>query len=580
MPQTIISNELKERLVAEQLHTHYKQLPAIIIAPAVGAIFTAWVLWDAVNLLYLQIGLSAVLSISVIRILIFKRYFFSGKNRSRQQRWRWISISTALMSGCIWGSSAIFLYPPLVADYQIFMLVLLALVPVAPVAALAVYMPAFYAYYIPCIAPFIIKLGLQESRPEFMTAILLLMMMGATLTFANKYSTILAEAILLRLQLADKKQELEKTAIVKTRFLALASHDLRQPVHALGLFVETLRSRLNDFSDSKLLKNIEEATLNLRIMLDGMLDISRLDAKVVEVNRRSFDIGILLDSLTNEYRPQAMQNGLRFHYVSTHIIVDSDPILLERILRNLLSNAIKYTHKGGILLGCRRQSGHLNIQVCDTGIGIPAGQIDEVFIEFTQLRQTRRNSNKGLGLGLSIIKRLCKLLDHEIDVYSQPGKGSIFSIVLPLGNEAVMNEKQMKSETSIALSAVKGFKTVVIDDDESVQEAMHSLIVEWGGKVITSATAEQALQQIRKTSFTPDILIVDYQLQQGLTAVDAINYLNPVLPDDTPIVIITGDTDPEHIKQAHNAGYLLLHKPVDPDQLKVCLIEMLNGSKV
>lgn len=571
--------ELRNRLTQEQLHTHYKQLPAVIIAPAMGAVFTAWVLWDAVNSLYLQTGLAAVIGISTLRIFIYKWYFSSASERNIQKKWRWISISTALISGCIWGSAAIFLYPPLLPEYEVYMLVLLALIPVAPVAALAVYMPAFYAYYIPCTVPFILTLGLQDSRAELMTAVLLMMMMGATLTFAKKYSSMLSESILLHLQLADKKQELEKAAVVKTQFLASASHDLRQPVHAIGLFVEALHHKFKNIESRKLLNNIEEAILNLRIMLEGMLDISRLDAKVVEVNRRNFNTENLLDSLRDEYGPQIIQKGLSFHYFSPGLIVNSDPILLERILRNLLSNAIKYTLSGGILLGCRWQHGKVRILICDTGSGIPTDQLDDIFLEFTQLDNAERNAKKGLGLGLSIVKRLCHLLDHEINVSSRPGKGSTFSVLLPAANDLPLTLKQQSNESRLNKPLPKHFLAVIIDDNETIRKAMRSLIKEWGGHVITSTSAQEALPKILQLAQTPDLLLVDYRLARDSTAIDAIAELKPVTGKNTATIIITGDTSPARIREAHQHGYLLLHKPVDPRQLKISIIELLDSAE-
>lgn len=289
-----LSDELRQRLHIEQLHTHYQQLPAMIIAPALGALFTAWVLWDAVNTTYLKIGLAGVLGISVVRIFLYRKYFSRNRQRESQQLWRYLAISLALISGCIWGSTAIFLYPPLQAEYEVYMLVLLALVPVAPMAALAVYMPAFYVYYLPCVAPFVITLGLQEGRAERMTALLLLMMSGAIITFANKYAAMLTEAIRLRLQLADQTKQLEQAAIVKTRFLAAASHDLRQPVHAMGLFIASLQSQSAELRESKLFTQIEQSILVLRRMLDAMLDISRLDAGIVEIHQQDFKLSKLM----------------------------------------------------------------------------------------------------------------------------------------------------------------------------------------------------------------------------------------------------------------------------------------------
>jgi len=573
--ETLALNYLNKRLADEQLDTHYQQLPVVIIAPALGAIFTAWVLWDAVNLAYLQIGLGVILSISLLRVFIYKRYFKIGKDRTVQRRWRWISISTAFLSGSIWGSAAIFLYPPLLVEYEIYMLVLLALIPVVPLAALAVFMPAFYAYYLPSILPFIITLGMQDSRGEVTTALLLLMMMGATLTFAKKYSNMLSEAILLRLQLDDKKQALEKADILKTRLLASASHDLRQPVHALGLFVEALRSRLSGLDKGNLLKNIEEATLNLRIMLDGMLDISRLDTEVVEINRQHFWLNDLLDNIREEYEPQIIQKGLKFHYFCPRLCVNSDPILLERILRNLLSNAIKFTSNGGVLLGCRKYRGRVRIQVRDTGCGIPEEQINDVFLEFTQLQNAERNSIKGLGLGLSIIKRLCHLMAHEIIVNSQLGSGSTFSIILPQADKTLINNENNHLRVS-ENKPLNNLLSVVIDDNETVLDAMQVLIREWGGKVIVGTSAESVKTSLKKLKQYPDLLILDYCLAKDKIALDAIKWLRPEVKHNTPTIIITGDTAPNRIKQAHNAGYLLLHKPVDPDQLKVCISELLE----
>ncbi len=571
-----VPDELKQRLTAEQLHSHFQQLPAVIIAPALGALFTAWVLWDAVNTNYLAIGLAGVLLISTLRIFLYQWYFSQDNQRTRQKLWRRIAIGTALVSGSLWGSAAIFLYPPLLPEYEVYMLVLLALVPVAPVAALAVYMPSFYAYYIPCLAPFIITLGLQDSRAERMTALLLLMMMGATLTFANKYADMLAEAIRLRLQLADKKEALEQAAVVKTRFLAAASHDLRQPVHAMGLFLESLRNLVSGIDAGKLLQRIDEVTLNLRRMLDAMLDISRLDAQVVEVKRTDFSLGEMFDRLRDEYAPLAEQKGLRFHCAGPRAVVNSDPALLERILRNLLSNAIKYTCKGGILLGCRRHHGLVRVQVYDTGPGIPAHQLDEIFLEFTQLQNAERNLKKGLGLGLSITKRLGHLLQHKITVRSCPGKGSTFSVELPLAKDTPSVFEQKNTEIQAGELHLDDSLVVVIDDDEAVRAAMLSLLQQWGANVVVDASAEDVLKHIRKSDQTPDLLIIDYRLSHGKTALDAIAVLEQEIEKDTPTIIVTGDTAPERIREAHNAGYLLLHKPVDPERLKVCINALLE----
>ncbi len=575
-----ISGELRQRLRAEQLHTHYQQLPAMIIAPALGALFTAWVLWDAVNTTYLKVGLTGVLGISLLRIFLFRSYFASSQQALEKEKWHYFAVFLALFSGCIWGSAAIFLYHPLQVEYEIYTLVLLALVPVAPMAALAVYMPAFYAYYLPCITPFIITLAMQENRAEKMTALLLLMMAGAIITFANKYAAMLAEAIRLRLQLADKKEQLEQAAIVKTRFLAAASHDLRQPVHAMGLFLESLRNRYQELHDSKLLVQLEQSILILRRMLDAMLDISRLDAGVVEVRRQDFRLAELLATLQDEYAPLAAQRGLRFCYVATRQIVNSDPVLLERILRNLLANAVKYTRRGRILLGCRRRGQCVQIQVCDSGSGIAAAQLDEIFFEFTRLHNNENHPQQGLGLGLSIVKRLSHLLGHDIAVHSREGQGSIFSITIPRSKNMPQSIHTKDDQSPAPAPNLHQWQVLVVDDNEAVRQGMTTLLEQWNAKVIAAAGMDDLLQKSKHLSRTPDLLIVDYHLASGITAHDVIRILNTKFKQPVPVIIITGDTAPARIREAHDADHLLLHKPVAPEKLKACISSLLPADQV
>ena len=571
-----VSDALQPRLHAEQLHTHYQQLPAMIIAPALGALFTAWVLWDAVNTSYLKIGLAGVLAISAVRVVLYRMYFARKREKVSRQIWRNLAISLALISGCIWGSTAVFLYPPLQAEYEVYMLVLLALVPVAPMAALAVYMPAFYAYYLPCIAPFVMTLGLQDGRAEKMTALLLLMMSGAIITFANKYSAMLTEAIRLRLQLADKTNQLEQAAIIKTRFLAAASHDLRQPVHAMGLFMASLQNQYQQLHDSPLFSQLGRALLNLRKMLDAMLDISRLDAGVVKLNQRDFRLSELLDALRDEYAPLAAQRGLELRYVASQQVVRSDPVLLERILRNLLINAIKYTkskssNPARILLGCRRRGKQIQIQICDCGSGIPSSQQDKIFHEFTRLHNSESHSEQSMGLGLSIVKRLADLLGHEISVHSAEDRGSIFSVTIPCSEN--MPESIHKKQTTNWISDpdLKHRQVLVVDDDQAIRLGMTALLAQWHADVIAAADIDELLKKISPLSRVPDLLIVDYRLAEGITALDVIEKLVSEFNQSIPVIIITGDTAPARIREAHDAGYTLLHKPVDPEKLKASI---------
>ncbi|HEB97878.1 MAG TPA: hybrid sensor histidine kinase/response regulator [Thiotrichales bacterium] len=567
---------LKERLTAEQVRIHITHLPAMIIAPSLGGLFSAWVLWGAVEDRYLVIGMALVFLVSALRALLYHWYRATPERRQYERKWRRLAILGALVSGIVWGSAAIFLYPPLDPDYLVYLVALLALIPVAPVAALAIYMPAFYAYYLPCIIPFLIVLLASGNRPEQLTALLLIMMSGATINFAREYAKTLNENLRLRLQLSDKKEALEKTARVKTHFLAAASHDLRQPVHAMGLFLETLRNRLREGEDLALLNHVESARLGLRGMLDEMLDISRLDAEVVKVNKCSFAVAGLLERLAQEYAPLASQKGLRFCRVIREAVVFSDPAQLERILRNLLDNALKYTERGGILLACRRRGERVLLQVYDTGRGIPPQCLDEIFQEFTQIDNPARDASRGLGLGLAIVDRLNRLLDHGLEVRSRVGRGSVFSLWVDAGRAADV--------ASIAHGMVaptsrpgRGEKLLVIDDDEAIRTGMAELLNQWGYQALAADSAETALALLQQPPTTPDLLLVDYRLADGDTALDAIGRLLQRLGVDIPAIIITGDTDPARIREAHDSGHLLLHKPLEANRLKLC-VETLLGA--
>jgi len=562
--------ELRERLTAEQVRIHFTQLPAIIIAPSLGGLFSAWVLWGAVENRFLVIGMSAILVVSALRVLLYRWYLSSPVHRQFDRKWKLFAIIGAFISGTIWGSTAIFLYPPLLPEYSLYLVVLLALVPVAPVAALAVYMPAFYAYYLPCISPFIITLAMENDRPAQMTALLLVMMSGATINFAREYAKTLTETLQLRLQLSDKKEALEHGARVKTHFLAAASHDLRQPVHAMGLFLESLRQRLTDRENRALLNYLESAFQGLRGMLNEMLDISRLDAEVVKVHTRTFAARDLLEKLAQEYAPLATQKGLRFRCVIRDTLVFSDPSQLERILRNLLDNALKYTRRGGILLTCRQRGEHVLLQVYDTGRGIPQQRLDEVFLEFTQIGNPERDASQGLGLGLAIVERLTGLLGHEISVRSRVGHGSVFSLRLETGQASAATAIPPENETATALRPRVNL-LLIIDDNAAIRAGMATLLEQWGCTVIAVDSAETAFARLCELSRLPEVMIVDYRLGGGKTALEAIDWLHKNLGSSVPAIIVTGDTAPARIREAHDSGFLLLHKPVEPERLKVCI---------
>ena len=565
------NTSMQRRVRAEQLRVHYAQIPAMAIAPTAGAFFTAWVLWEAVDNRYLVVGVGVVTALSALRLLLYRMYFRLDPAPADAPLWHRLAVVAGLVSGSVWGSAALFLYPPQMPQYTVFLIVLLTMLPVVPVAALAAYMPAFYAYYLPCLTPFVITLAMSDIGAERMAALLLVMMLVAMLTFARRYSSSLAQAILLRVQLAQQSDALRAAAAHKSRFIAAASHDLRQPVHAMGLFLASLHQRGEAAADARLVGHLEASQRSLRDMLTNMLDISRLDAAVSEPRLHDFNVGPLLQRLAAEFAPLAAAQQLGFRLRAVDCVVRSDPALLERIIRNLLSNALKYTRSGGIVLACRPRGGALRIQVFDSGVGIAAQHIEHIFQEYNQLDPGAGQEVDGLGLGLAIVRQSARLLGHAVRVRSRPGRGSVFGLVLSQNPTAA--GRGADATPARDRGPVPRLSVLIIDDDTAVRAAASQLVGEWGHQVLACASAAQALEALAAGAAMPDVLIVDFRLADGQSGLEAAAQLRRQLQRALPVILVTGDTAPERIRQAYEAGHFLLHKPVDPQRLRACITE-------
>lgn len=281
---------------------------------------------------------------------------------------------------------------------------------------------------------------------------------------------------------------------------------------------------------------------------------------------RSIRLQTLLQSIYLEHAPVAEQKGLSFRLRPTQAIVTTDPAMLKRMLGNLLSNAIAYTSTGGVLIGVRRHGGLWRVHVWDTGCGIAADQIENVFDEFTQLHNSERDSKKGLGLGLAIVKRMEGLIHAPVSVYSRPDKGSLFTVDLMPGLASEVEMDAFRPQQGISLS---GTVLVVIDDDFGVRDSITVLLKTWGcSQVFSFASGEEALASMRVANIRPDAIISDYRLRDHHTGVEAIAALQALFSADIPALLITGDTAPDRIEEAAKSGFPLLHKPIDPDDLK------------
>jgi len=371
-------------------------------------------------------------------------------------------------------------------------------------------------------------------------------------------------------------RELESANLAKSRFLAAASHDLRQPLHALNLFVSQLRTETDPAERGRVTAQIDAAATVMNDLFNALLDISRLDAGALAPEVADFPLARVLQRIERTFAPAAREKGLRLRMVQCDLWVRSDPILLERILLNLVSNALRYTDRGGVLVGGRRRGGAQRIEVWDSGIGIPEDQRGNVFGEFYQLADSARGRRGGLGLGLAIVDRLCRLLDHRLELTSTLGRGSRFSVTLPVA--AAPAESVEHSITPKAmLDPASGKLVVVIDDDALVLDAMGGVLRSWGCRVVTAESDSAVLTILAGDDRRPDVVISDFRLGGGKTGIEAIQRLRGAFGAAIPAFLITGDIAPEHLREASANSLHLLHKPVAPMALRAMLNQLLKA---
>ncbi len=366
------------------------------------------------------------------------------------------------------------------------------------------------------------------------------------------------------------KAEAEDANLGKTRFLAAASHDLLQPLNAARLFVSALAERRLPEKESEFVSRIDGALASVEGLLGTLLDISKFDAGVVATQEADFCIGELLFALDHEYRSIARDAKLDFRVVPSATMVRSDPGLLGRILRNFVSNALRYTNQGGVLIGCRRAGGHARIEVWDTGIGIPEACLGEIFEEFRQFNVPQHLKEKSFGLGLAIVVRIARILGHRIDVRSEQGRGSVFSIDIPLSSGRSVS--RLPEPACLTLSDnIPGTFVVVVENDDSILAGMRELLEGWGCKVLTATSTATALPELKLCGRRPDIVVADYHLDEGENGLAAIQEIRRACAHDMPAMIITADRSSEILRLVTENGYPVLKKPVKPAKLRALM---------
>jgi two-component system, sensor histidine kinase len=390
---------------------------------------------------------------------------------------------------------------------------------------------------------------------------------GMAARLQNSYATLEGKVV-------ERTRQLELANIAKARFLAAASHDLRQPLHALGLLVAQLNADTNRADRHRIVARIGTAVSVMNDLFNALLDISKLDAGAVESDVTAFPIDPLLRKIENMFAADARAKSLRLRVLPSAAWVRSDRVLLERILLNLVSNAVRYTERGGIVVGCRRSGDALRLEIWDSGIGIPEDQRQNIFREFYQVGGARAGA-PGLGLGLAIVDRLCRLLGHPLALASTQGKGSRFSITVPRA-PAQVEPAEIPHPLWAVIQPFTGKFIVVIDDDRLVLDGVCGLLRGWGCDVSASTSSDAALASLFDLHQRPDLIISDHHFTHGETGIAVIERLRHTFNAPIPALLVTGDISVERKQEAAACGYELLQKPVPPMILRATMIEILK----
>src|SRR5688572_23523669 len=519
---------------AEQISALYSQLPKSTAGMVAGSLVVIGAMWDRVSHTALMVWFAAMLLNQGWRLYLFWRYSRNPPAPEQARRWGGYWAIGAGISGIIWGSAGVFMFVPYAPVYQAFLFIALFAVTTGAVTLIAVHAPSFYAFVLPTLLPLIIRTALEGDTIHLYSAAACTVVLITLLAFGRNLNKLLTaslhnrfENVDLITQLTAQKQVAEQARQVaeaatraRTQFFAAASHDLRQPLHAMGLFAAALSEKIRDPEILDGVSSINASVHSLEALFNELLDIAKIDAGAIKPEPLDFALGPVLERLRNEFAAEASAKGLRLSVRAKDCNVWSDPVLLERILRNLISNAIRNTESGEVALVAHERNGKLLLEVQDTGIGIPEDHRTRIFDEFYQISVPGHTSSKGLGLGLSIVKRLCDLLGYPVRVSSREGAGTVFSIEVPLA--AATGEVVPSPPVSAQAADLTGKLVVVIDDEPAITQGMKILLSGWGATVIASDSGEDVVSAVHAAGQIPDLIVADYRLGAGRDGIEMV----------------------------------------------------------
>lgn len=574
--QQNVNSELAAQINVERHKQFMDQALAHLIGGLVTSMIILYLYKDTTpeSDQYLWLILNFFLLVSTV---VFYSVYYLKKNSISTQTWSVIVFLVSLLWGCVWATAPFIFLQTNDSYYIALMAIILIALSTSPAPALVHYLSAYYVFITVPLAALTLRLYTTDIDKPLTYLVPFLWL--TLLAYGWKLNSTMIESIRLRLENERSRKIAENASIAKSKFLAAASHDIRQPLQAAHLFLSALADDLGFSKD----KNNKTANSNYQLLdssisdmsniLNSLLDVSKLDADVIIPKPQHLHLIKSTEDICRQYEAIAKNQGLEFHLNIEPVVGFYDPVLLNRVLNNLLSNAVRYTKQGSISVEISHDNGKITLSVSDTGKGIPEIERKNIFMEFHQLDNPERNREKGLGLGLSIVQRLCTLQQWELELTSDINKGSQFKLYLPLGNVSKI-AKNTPVNTTITL---ENTKVIVIENDEKIRLALTSVLEKWGCQVHGFHGENYALKSLN-LDWIPDLIISDLRLDEDKTGIQAITAIEAYYNRKISAIIITGDTDPERIKEAKNSKLTVIQKPVKPPVLRSIIQKKLAQS--
>ncbi|MEO9137397.1 MAG: hybrid sensor histidine kinase/response regulator [Casimicrobiaceae bacterium] len=598
-PLTAISPALIARARADQVATLYAHGHLTSVSMGLGAVILCAVMWTEVAATSM-VAWGALIALNQLwRTALVRAFERMRPGPGAAPRWGRYWATGSTLAGALWGGAAVAMFPASPA-YQSLLIVCLFGAALGGLNLTAVYKPSFYGFVLTALVPLIVRVAWVGDQVHWFIAGVMSVVLAFVVGFGHRLNDVLTRSLVIRYENIDLIGELKertRSALdaraaaeaanrAKSQLLAAASHDLRQPLHALGLYVAALAARARDAEWRPLVTHVEAAASALEIQFAQLIDLSRLDAGVLTPERADVALAPLFARIYAEFAPQAAARGLSLTIVPTRLAVHSDAALLERIVGNLVANGIHYTNRGGVLLGARRRGNRIAVDVVDTGIGIAPGHRPRIFEEFYRVKDDARSASarRGMGLGLAIVRRFADLLGHEIALLSREGAGSRFRVFVPRAVAAAPRPQRIRPTASCVDSAAapwcRGRVVAVVDDDAATLDAMQTLFETWGATVVCGEAIDSLIAALGEVERYPDLIVADLRLANDCSGIDAVRQLRHELGVPIPAIIVSGDTGTHADREARIAGMMLLPKPVVGATLRATALALMTQHDV